>query len=938
MKFMKFNLPDSQLRRSVLFIVGLSVALLITLAGKDRLPGLSGFKVSADGGNGGQSVRIAGGIVSLPSTTGWIGKWQIGGTWVNVTAATKIEGQPAPGAFVEAEATAQPDRTFNATKIEVRLAPVTSEVIRFTGRIEELPSTPGRVGIWKVFTREVTTDLTRIDQKLGEVAVGAMAAVTAKIGENSNLTASEITILPAFDSGPAPLKITGKVEKLPNPIQPGEWVVSGRTVVVSAQTVIDEEQGKVMLGTSVEVTGSFGSENRSVFAKFNATRVAVQPPIRVLPMPVTLRGKIEALPNNSEFTGDWKVGGRTIRVTTQTKITGNRALLVVDTLVEVRGTADQSGVITASTINLLGSESTPGEVSFVGEIRSIEPTATSSDGPSLIGNWKIGERTVQVVAGTKIDQSNGTARVGAIAEVKGTLQADGSVIAREIEIRRGSGSPVSYTRFYGTIETLPNGGTLVGTWVVSGRQVTVGSRTRIVREHGAPAVGAFVQIEGSQRTDGGVDAIAIQVERDKDAPAGSIGFINFYGSVVTLPTAVGGKYEGEWTIGANSRRVGVDSLTKIDTRRGEIRVGAFVEVKGYLFADGTVRAISISVRPAPPEGTTIGSLSYIELIARVTALPETANFIGQWTLDNGRKVNVARQTVIDRQRSRIEVGVLAEVVGAELPNGEIDAKMIEVEAGSNSTAATFLQFQPLASVNAANYGTESSSSSIIAAFGSNLAPTTAIAESLPLPTTLGGVTVLVDGRPAGLFFVSPSQINYLAPEGLLPGVARVSVLRNGESAAQGTLDIMTAGPSIFTADSSGQGVPAGQLLRVRSNGQSTYEPLARIDGTTGRGIPVPIERRSGDQLYLVLYGTGLNELEDQDGNLVNGVAELVEVVSGSKTLAVAYAGRAPGFAGLDQLNLALPGDLTGAVTLTIRVRDGEGNIRRANEVTITVRN
>ena len=37
MKFMKFNLPDSQLRRSVLFVVGLSVALLITLAGKDRL-------------------------------------------------------------------------------------------------------------------------------------------------------------------------------------------------------------------------------------------------------------------------------------------------------------------------------------------------------------------------------------------------------------------------------------------------------------------------------------------------------------------------------------------------------------------------------------------------------------------------------------------------------------------------------------------------------------------------------------------------------------------------------------------------------------------------------------------------------------------------------------------------------------------------------------
>lgn len=187
------------------------------------------------------------------------------------------------------------------------------------------------------------------------------------------------------------------------------------------------------------------------------------------------------------------------------------------------------------------------------------------------------------------------------------------------------------------------------------------------------------------------------------------------------------------------------------------------------------------------------------------------------------------------------------------------------------------------------------------------------------------------------FFVSPSQINYQAPDELLPGTAMVSVLRNGQSVAQGTIEVTTSAPSIFTADSSGQGVPAGQLLRVRTNGSISYEPLATFDSAAGRTIPVPVARQTGEQLYLVLYGTGLSDLTDQDGNSQNGVAELIEVASGARTLGVLYAGIAPGYAGLDQLNLALPGDLSGTITLTILVRDGEGHVRRTNEVTISIK-
>jgi hypothetical protein len=66
-----------------------------------------------------------------------------------------------------------------------------------------------------------------------------------------------------------------------------------------------------------------------------------------------------------------------------------------------------------------------------------------------------------------------------------------------------------------------------------------------------------------------------------------------------------------------------------------------------------------------------------------------------------------------------------------------------------------------------------------------LAPSTA-AASVPLPTSLGSpaVEVLVNGRPAPLYFVSPGQINAQAPWETEPGSAQVVVRRSGRRAAR----------------------------------------------------------------------------------------------------------------------------------------------------------
>src|SRR5712692_11246364 len=86
-----------------------------------------------------------------------------------------------------------------------------------------------------------------------------------------------------------------------------------------------------------------------------------------------------------------------------------------------------------------------------------------------------------------------------------------------------------------------------------------------------------------------------------------------------------------------------------------------------------------------------------------------------------------------------------------------------------AAAAAALGQKPVISpggvVNAASYvaggltGKALADNSIVSIFGSNLASTEQAASGFPLPTTLGGTTVTMDGIPVPIFYVSPRQIN-----------------------------------------------------------------------------------------------------------------------------------------------------------------------------------
>jgi len=230
-----------------------------------------------------------------------------------------------------------------------------------------------------------------------------------------------------------------------------------------------------------------------------------------------------------------------------------------------------------------------------------------------------------------------------------------------------------------------------------------------------------------------------------------------------------------------------------------------------------------------------------------------------------------------------------------------------------------------ASYSSATLATES----IAALFGANLSADTQIASTLPLPTTLAGASVNLKDNNGNeylspLFFASPGQINFQIPPGLALGAGIVSVVANGNIHSTGTLEIASVSPGLFTVDASGRGLAAALVLRVKSDGEQVYEPIARFDPASSRFVALPIDLSNpAEQVFLLLFGTGMRNR--------SSLGSITANIGGVGT-EVLFVGEQGGFAGLDQCNLRLPNTLTGRgeveVALTI---DGKAtNIVKIN--------
>jgi len=300
-------------------------------------------------------------------------------------------------------------------------------------------------------------------------------------------------------------------------------------------------------------------------------------------------GAISALPS-SGLTGDWTVAGKTVHVTGTTEIKQELGAAAVGAVVEVKGSLRADGSVDATRIEVKsaapGTGGNPGEPEndFVGAVQSLPGTA------SLVGDWTVGGKTVHVTASTSLNSEGGTFAVGSSVEVKGTARTDGSIDATRIELKSGApgGIPAGEKSFRGAIESLPGTG-FAGDWKVSGKTVHVTAATSIDAEHGTPVVGAFVEVQGTSRSDGSIDATKIEVKFAQ--PAGTPAPTEFRGAVESLPATAG--FVGDAVV--SGRTVHITTTTRIEQEDGALAVGAMVEVKGTARTDGSLDATRIEV-------------------------------------------------------------------------------------------------------------------------------------------------------------------------------------------------------------------------------------------------------------------------------------------------------------------------------------------------------
>ncbi len=234
-------------------------------------------------------------------------------------------------------------------------------------------------------------------------------------------------------------------------------------------------------------------------------------------------------------------------------------------------------------------------------------------------------------------------------------------------------------------------------------------------------------------------------------------------------------------------------------------------------------------------------------------------------------------------------------------------------------AATVQNSVPISSVSAASFiGSPASlaPNSIVAAFGTQLATGTQAATSQPLPTSLLNTTVTVNGIAAPIFFVSPGQVNYLIPPNTPAGDMQVEITSthsNGDQiVSRGEMKISQTAPAIFTANSTGVGVPAAVTGRVDAGGQFVFDPNPPFEPdpiNPNQLIPTPIDVGTSERpAFLILFGTGLR----------NAGAGSVRAIIGGIEVSVNPV-VAPGFIGLDQINLPIPISLKGSGTVDVSV-------------------
>jgi uncharacterized protein (TIGR03437 family) len=196
--------------------------------------------------------------------------------------------------------------------------------------------------------------------------------------------------------------------------------------------------------------------------------------------------------------------------------------------------------------------------------------------------------------------------------------------------------------------------------------------------------------------------------------------------------------------------------------------------------------------------------------------------------------------------------------------------------------------------------------SLITIFGSQLAAAAEAAPSASLPRSLGGVTLSINGVPAPLVFVSPSQINAQVPFEVAPGTVTAALQVTGLPPVSIELSIVAAAPGIF--------------------GDGTNQAAVRNADGSVNGPDNPAG--SGSKVSVYFTGVGAVARPVGDGEAPDspvGAVYPVTVRIGHSEARVDFAGLSAGSAGVAQVDVVTPVLRAGRYPVVVTVNGVSSN-------------
>jgi uncharacterized protein (TIGR03437 family) len=233
-------------------------------------------------------------------------------------------------------------------------------------------------------------------------------------------------------------------------------------------------------------------------------------------------------------------------------------------------------------------------------------------------------------------------------------------------------------------------------------------------------------------------------------------------------------------------------------------------------------------------------------------------------------------------------------------------------------------------LNAASYSPAVLAPDAIATiFGSGSVSTSSGSARAESESSLQDTTVrIIDSAGIGyttqLFFVSPTQINFLMPSGITLGPAMATIVDSNGGASLAAFTVARIAPGMFAANSTGMGAASALMVRVHPDGsQDPRVNVVTYDSVAKAFVPRPLSLEpETDRVFLEVYVTGIRHSSN------------VIVTINGQSIPVLYAGQHGQFAGLDQINLELPASLKGAGEVQLKI-SADGQI--SNSVTVVIK-